>query len=553
MMLRLLIITCAYAALPTERAIPTPDIRDLTDNITEELSNTPVAVVNFHAPWCSHCMRFEGEYALAASKVSGVLFARLDCALYRETSEEHHVEGYPHIKLYRHGRFASDYEGPNEAHALARWVSRRANPSVDELHDWHDARPFLASLFGNEKSDDGAVGLVVGVFASNSSKVARTFASVDSGDDGDDVSFALTTKPELVAQALKERDHTIQMDLSDNRVHVLSVNGEDVKTLRVDESTSGRAIAAFVAAALEPAVTRFDSQTAASLFHGSRGPRVHALLFVDESSKRAPAVADAFATVAAAERYRARHVVVPATEARVLKHFDLDTGFDLPTVVIADLRGLAPSVGADELVLDDAKDVGVRPKKARAFRMRDWNASSSVEHDLHRFYAEFYADNLSHPFLRSETLVGSLAEAPQRAKQASEQGEVVTLTGKTFELVVEDKRRDKSDERDFLVLFHAPWCGHCLALMPVWAQLAQLYRRVHSIVVASVDATKNEVAALDVDAFPAVYLFSASGQEPVAYDGALDLDALSRFLKARGTRAFDVDGLKGGGELRDEL
>ena len=89
--------------------------------------------------------------------------------------------------------------------------------------------------------------------------------------------------------------------------------------------------------------------------------------------------------------------------------------------------------------------------------------------------------------------------------------------------------------------------------MPVWAQLAQLYRRVHSIVVAQIDATKNEVAALDVDAFPAVYLFSASGQEPVAYDGALDLDALSRFLKARGTRAFDVDGLKGGGELRDEL
>ena len=37
MMLRLLIITCAYAALPTERAIPTPDIRDLTDNITDDL------------------------------------------------------------------------------------------------------------------------------------------------------------------------------------------------------------------------------------------------------------------------------------------------------------------------------------------------------------------------------------------------------------------------------------------------------------------------------------------------------------------------------------
>ena len=97
------------------------------------------------------------------------------------------------------------------------------------------------------------------------------------------------------------------------------------------------------------------------------------------------------------------------------------------------------------------------------------------------------------------------------------------------------------------MLFHAPWCGHCVQLMPVWSQLAELYRRVHSIVVASVDATQtqNEIPDLDVDQFPSIYLFDARGSPPVLYDGALDLDALSRFLKARGTRAFDVDGLRG--------
>jgi len=542
----------AAAAAGASQTTPTPDIIDLDANITNTLATHEVAVVNFYAPWCAHCIRFEGEYSLAASKVPQVTWARLDCALHRETSEAHKVEGYPHVKLYRYGRFAMDYEGPNEAHQLARWVQRRSTPHVDELTDWSDARPFLASLFGDD-TNKGVRGLVVGVFASNASTTAQTFARVASGDDGDDLGFALTTKPELVAQALRERDHTIALDMDEDRVHVLSSVGDDVKTMRVDATTTPRAMASFVNSALEPAVTRFDSSTAAHLFHGTRGPRVHALLFVDEASKKGEGVADVFAALAADERYRARHVVVPAAEARVLKHFDLGS-FDLPTVVLCDLRGLAPSIGDDEVVLDDARDAHVTSKKAFAYRLRDWHASNIVDRaTLQSFYAAFFAGNLTTPFLRSAPIVGSLEDAPLRAREASEEGRVVTLVGKTWDVVVEAARRDENDDRDFLVLFHAPWCGHCVQLMPVWSQLAELYRRVHSIVVASVDATQNEVAPVDIDQFPSIYLFDARGSPPVLYDGALDLDALSRFLKARGTRAFDVDGLRGGGELRDEL
>jgi len=70
------------------------------------------------------------------------------------------------------------------------------------------------------------------------------------------------------------------------------------------------------------------------------------------------------------------------------------------------------------------------------------------------------------------------------------------------------------------------------------------------------DYTKNEVdvPGLDVAAFPTVYLLpAAADRAPVAYENAFDLDSFSRFLKERGTRAFDVDGLRGGGELKDEL
>ena len=147
-----------------------------------------------------------------------------------------------------------------------------------------------------------------------------------------------------------------------------------------------------------------------------RGPRVRPLLFVDEASKKGEGVADVFAALASEERYRARHVIVPSSEARVLKHFDLNSGFDLPTVILCDLRGLAPSMGEDEIVLDDARDAHVHPKKAFAYRLRDWHASNIVDRaTLHSFYAAFFAGNLTTPFLRSQPIVGSLEDAPMRA------------------------------------------------------------------------------------------------------------------------------------------
>ncbi|KAH8068571.1 hypothetical protein JL721_6719 [Aureococcus anophagefferens] len=321
------------------------------ETLEAALAAAPVAVVSFGAPWCAHCRRFEPQFLEAASAVRDagldVLFGSLDAAEDRAVADAYGVRGYPHVKCFRFGRFVGDYEGPNEAAPLARWAKRRARPAA----------------------------LVVGVFARNDSDAARRFASVANlEDDEDRVAFALTTRPDLVAEA---------------------------------------------------AVTTSASTT------------------------------------------------------------PLDAAYDLPTVILCDMRVVAD--------LDVDVDGAPPSREAilgtpRTYTFAAWAAASGGDKsvfdadDLLAFEAAMFAGELE-PWLRSEPMIGGPGDARRAAAAANAEGRVVELSGKSFAAVVDFHRRDPASDADFFVLFHAP----------------------------------------------------------------------CRFLKERGTRSFDVAGLKGGGEYREEL
>ena len=530
------------------------------ETLEAALAAAPVAVVSFGAPWCAHCRRFEPQFLEAAGAVRDagldVLFGSLDAAEDRAVADAYGVRGYPHVKCFRFGRFVGDYEGPNEAAPLARWAKRRARPAVTELADWPGARDF----FGKLLLDGALEALVVGVFARNDSDAARRFASVANlEDDEDRVAFALTTRPDLVAEAAAH-DFGVGDDgaFADAVVVVEANDGDDVSVLGVDDATPASAMAAFVGARLTPLVTRFESAKGAALFYEHRGPAVHALLVVDEKSKRALAATSALADAAEVERSRVRHVVVPAAEERVLKHFSLDAAYDLPTVILCDMRVVADlDVDVDGAPLSREAILGT----PRTYAFAAWAAAAGGDRsvfdadDLLAFEAAMFAGELE-PWLRSEPMIGGPGDARRAAAAANAEGRVVELSGKSFVAVVDFHRRDPASDADFFVLFHAPWCGHCASLAPTWEALARLYAPVDSVVVARMDATKNEIddPGVLVDGFPTIYLFPADRDaKPALYEHAHDLDSFSRFLKERGTRSFDVAGLKGGGEHKDEL
>ena len=71
------------------------------------------------------------------------------------------------------------------------------------------------------------------------------------------------------------------------------------------------------------------------------------------------------------------------------------------------------------------------------------------------------------------------------ARPPKKQGHVVEVVGDTFEAIVHDA------DKDVLIEFYAPWCGHCKALVPEYERLAKAMRKVGGLTIAKIDATAN--------------------------------------------------------------
>ncbi|EWM22033.1 protein disulfide isomerase [Nannochloropsis gaditana] len=242
----------------------------------------------------------------------------------------------------------------------------------------------------------------------------------------------------------------------------------------------------------------FSPEKSMHLFSGPI--RVHLIAFGDATEAGFADTVAAIKEGANKFRTKALSILVGKNETRILEAFDL-TEKDVPTMVIADMRAGA------------MKRFFFEGDMAKAF-------------DTEKFLTNFFAGHLKAK-LKSEEPV------PEDMEKA-----VKVIKGKSFQKEVLES------DKDVLMEFYAPWCGHCKTLEPKWDVLGDRLAGVEHVMTAKMDYTANEldVPGVDIRGFPTILFFPADKtKEPVVYKGGREVPDFLAFLKEHASKPFEVE------------
>lgn len=125
---------------------------------------------------------------------------------------------------------------------------------------------------------------------------------------------------------------------------------------------------------------------------------------------------------------------------------------------------------------------------------------------------------------------------------------VVVAVGKNFDDVV------LNNDKDTLIEFYAPWCGHCKNLAPVWEELGEKMIG-ENVAVVKMDATANDVPSpFEVRGFPTIYWAPKNSKSsPVSYNGGRAVDDFIKYIAQHSTDELKGYDRKGNPKSKDEL
>ena len=420
-----------------------------------------------YAPWCGHSRELLPKLERVARELGDKLpLAKVDGTEAEALATRLDVKGYPTVFFVRDGR-PHAYSEAHEAAPIKQWLQQRANPPVKALGTAAELAEFA------KKGRESGAKLAAVLFGSAGTPEHAAFLDVAGGASfpcalADPALAASEGQTGLTAPAL------VLYTSFDGGRAVLSGAGE----------LTAEGMARFVKTESLPLVVPYTKEVEAAVFGGD--VRTHLLVLYTGAPPPASALEPA------AKRLRGTVVFCLIDAA---KHADVADFFD---------AGRGGALGG----------VWSGTPAALAFRL-----STGVKY-LHRGALEAEAVGA---FLDS-VLAGKEAPFVRSQPEPAQSGPVVELVGSSFRGAVDD------GEKDVLVQFYAPDCGHCAKLKPTYLQVAEHFASDGELVVAQIDATVNDVLGFEPEGYPTIVFYPKANKRGVEYDGSRDAHDIIQFV-----------------------
>lgn len=571
----------------------------LTDETFDDfVKNNDFVLVKYYAPWCGHCKRMAPDYKEAAEELKDTPYklAKVDATKETKCAENAGVGGYPTLKFFIKGEM-KEFSGERTKDGIVKWVKERVEKYNDQINNKKSGEPeidddvyvltdetfdnfvntndyvfvkFYAPWCGHCKKMAPALAKAASMALEELPhvKIAKVDATVqketakkvsiggyptlkffykgkpvdyEAGREAKDIIEWLSKKTkepstelnsiEEIEDFIKQQDISVVLfggnELSTFKTFAVGydhagfghssynkeifthfkVNKEgtvilfknfDEKRNEIAGVYSAPTLKTFVESHSIPSLIDYEPKYERFLFK-NRQPGV--FLFYDKSASNADTLNDVMLDLS--RRVKGRILVFRSeTKEEDEKKFSEDLGVKpemLPLIMIIDSRD-----NSKKYVMDMAKYKKINSNTIRKF-ITDWQ-NSNVE-----------------VFIKSE-------DVPE-----FQNGPVHVLVGKTFKSIVFDKTKD------VLVEFYAPWCGHCQKLAPTYEELARTLSHNENLIIAKMDATKNEVEDVNIQGYPTIKLFRANNKKPVDYERSNDdtIDTFIEFLKKHATNPIN--------------
>ncbi|XP_042223300.1 protein disulfide-isomerase A3-like [Homarus americanus] len=152
-----------------------------------------------------------------------------------------------------------------------------------------------------------------------------------------------------------------------------------------------------------------------------------------------------------------------------------------------------------DFVPGDKPVICARDSKSQKFIMKEDFSMETFE----AFLTKLKAGELE-PYVKSEPI-------------PDQDGPVAVAVAKNFDELV------TNSDKDVMIEFYAPWCGHCKKLAPTYEELGTAMKD-EAVEIVKMDATANDVpSSFNVRGFPTLF-WKPKGGEPVPYNGGRELD-----------------------------